>query len=244
MKKPILLGAIVSGVALAAVTFITTAAQAQTPDRTTEKGPIESVDVIPGSGGPTGHALQIVAGLPGGCAEPADAGFERYGDLIIVTVTNSVPSDPSTVCTDIYRTYDVVLDLGTDFVPGKEYIAYVNGVEVRFIAQGGIVPSDRAFVQAPLESLDIVATASLPAQYAAQIVAGLPGSCSEAAYEQVYRVGNTITIKVFNTEPVEETICMPAYRTYPVNAPLGADFNRGETDTVKVNNIETTFTAQ
>jgi hypothetical protein len=244
MKKPILLGAIVSGVALAAVTFITTAAQAQTPDRTTDKAPIESVDVIPGSGGPTGHALQIVAGLPSGCVEPAEAGFERYDDLIIVTVTNLVPADPSTVCTDIYRTYDVVLDLGTNFVPGREYTAYVNGVEVRFIAQGGIVPPDRAFVQAPVESVNIVATTSLPAQYAAQIVAGLPGSCSEAAYQQVYRVGNSITIKVFNTEPVEETICMPVYRSYPVSVPLGDDFNRGETYTVKVNNIETTFTAQ
>ena len=136
----------------------------------------------------------------------------------------------------------VVADQLSQDVPLVPMLLAIGGS--LFIAQGGIVPPDRAFVEAPVESVDIAATASLPAQYSAQIVAGLPGSCSEPAYQQVYRVGNRITIKVFNTEPVEETICMPVYRTYPVNVPLGADFNRGETYTVKVNNIETTFTAQ
>jgi hypothetical protein len=244
MKKlPILLGVIaISGLAIA-TGLGTTSAQQPPPDRIFAPAPIESIDVIPSGSAPTGHALHIVAGLPNGCAEPDDTGFYRDGNNFYVSVTNTVPADPSTICTQIYRTYETVVDLGTDFVPGDLYTAYVNGRPFSFIAHGGIVPPDQTLAPAPIESIDVSATLSLPPQYVAHIVAGLPGGCAEPAAHNVWRGGNTITIDVLNFMPSGDQVCTDIYGTYPVDVNLGSDFVSGETYTVDANGTVATFTA-
>jgi hypothetical protein len=97
--------------------------------------PIESVDVVVMESFPPQYGLHIVAGLPSGCAEKAGYDVSRAGNRIEVSVHNSVPSDPNVVCTMIYGIYDLNVNLGSDFVPGRTYTVDVNGTEVTFTAQ-------------------------------------------------------------------------------------------------------------
>jgi hypothetical protein len=238
---PILLGAlVVGGLAVAGGVFASASAQTvQTDARAVVPAPIESVEVVPSGSAPTGHALKVTAVLPSGCAEAFDTGFERTGDVIVATVTNTVPSDAETPCTKIYRTYETLIDLGTGFVPEESYIAYVNGTEVPFVAHGGIVPPQRIEVAAPIESVEVTSTLSLPPIYVAQIVAGLPGGCAEPGDVEVNRFENAVRIDVSNTIPADEAVCTLEYRTYPLNVELGSDFVSGETYMVLVNGTST-----
>ncbi len=209
--------------------------------------PIESVEVIVSGSMPTGHALKIVAGLPNGCASPHDTGFRRSGDVINASVTNTIPVNPNTVCTLIYRTYEVTIDLGTDFVPGHEYTARVNDQTITFVAHGGIVPPDqsdeRVVVPAPIESAEIVQVPSTPLEYVVKVVAGLPSGCAKPDDSTLTRQGNKIRIDVTNTMPAGNPICTMIYGTYELSINIGSDFTEGETYTVNVNDTIVTFTA-
>ncbi|MPZ24422.1 MAG: hypothetical protein GEU28_13015 [Dehalococcoidia bacterium] len=243
-KLPILLSALVLGsLAIASGLLSTASAQEPSRDRQPVFAPIESIEVVPSGSAPTGHALEIVAGLPGGCAEPGDTGFYRDGDTFHVWVLNTEPTDDETVCTKEYRTYEVTVDLGTGFVPGQQYTARVNGEPITFIAHGGIVPPQQEIAPAPIESVEISATLSIPPQYVAHIVAALPGSCAQPAGHDVWRDGTTIYIEVHNRVPAEQQICAPVYTTYPVDVNLGSDFVSGKAYTVNVNGTVETFTA-
>ncbi|MQA00996.1 MAG: hypothetical protein GEU80_17055 [Dehalococcoidia bacterium] len=205
--------------------------------------PIESVKVIPYGSEPTGHALEIVAGLPSGCVEPHDSGFRRFGRVILGSVTNTIQVDPGWACTLIYRTYKVTINLGSDFVPGQQYIAVVNNRVITFTAHGED-PQERVIAPAPIESVEIEVLESFPPQYMASIVAGLPGGCAEPGGHEVSREGNEVTIEVMNTRPPGDPICTMIYSTYTVNVNLGSDFVSGETYTVDVNGTIETFIAQ
>lgn len=209
--------------------------------------PIESVKVVSSGSTPTGHALRIVAGLPNGCASPHDSGFRRIGNVIDVYVTNKEPANPNTECTLIYGTYEVTIDLGTNFVPGKEYTARVNDQTVTFVAQGGIVPPDqpdeRVIVPAPIESAEILQVPSTPPEYVVKVVAGLPSGCAKPDDYSVTREGNEIQIDVTNTLPAGDPVCTMIYGTYELSINLGSDFTDGETYTVHVNETIVTFTA-
>jgi hypothetical protein len=209
--------------------------------------PIESVEVISSGSTPTGHALKIVAGLPNGCASPLGSGFRRAGDVIYAYVTNTIPANPNTVCTLIYRTYEVTIDLGTDFVPGHKYTARVNDKTITFVAHGGIVPPDqsgeRVTVPAPIESAEVIQQPSSPPEYVVKVVAGLPSGCAKPGDSTVTRQGNEIRIDVTNTMPAGNPVCTMIYGTYELSINIGSDFTDGETYTVNVNDTIVTFTA-
>jgi hypothetical protein len=103
------------------------------PD-TLEEAPIEEVDAY-WVGGSDGHAeVQIEAALPNSCHSPASHREERDGNTINVTVLNNVVQADS--CTMEFRTYDLTINLGSDFVPGEFYTVRANDQERdRFQAQ-------------------------------------------------------------------------------------------------------------
>jgi hypothetical protein len=98
-------------------------------------------------------------------------------------------------------------------------------------------PPEKVEVPPPIESVDVTATLSLPPQYVVNIIASLPGSCSEPANVQVNRLGNEIKVGVTNWEPAGQTIWGPLYTTYPLNVNIGSDFESRKTYTVNVNGI-------
>jgi hypothetical protein len=106
-------------------TFVFTTRSCSTPPvdgMVRAPAPIDDVKVMPLLDG--AYSLQIMAGLPGGCARPDGHEFNRTGDDIVVKVWNKVPND-GRPCTAIYGMYDVNIPLG-NLTPGQTYRITVN----------------------------------------------------------------------------------------------------------------------
>jgi hypothetical protein len=98
--------------------------------------PIDELDLIIRESFPPQYAIRIVSGLPDGCTEFNEAKLSRRtGNTIDIEVTNTHPSDPSIACTAIYGMHESIVELGTDFTSGEEYIVKVNDRDLRFTAQ-------------------------------------------------------------------------------------------------------------
>ena len=111
---------------------------------------------------------------------------------------------------------------------------------------GGGAPEERSVVDSPIEEIDVVMRESHPAQYALAITSGLPSGCAVFDKAEVTgREGTTITIRVTHTMPSDpNTACTMIYGYHESVVDLGSDFESGTEYTVKVNDQETTFTAQ
>ena len=106
------------------------------PARKEVHAPIESAEVIVRESAPPQYALRVISGLPSGCAKFGRIEQKSQGDVLEVTVWNSVPADDDVVCTMIYGTADNTVDLESHFESGKTYDVRVNGeVKAQFTAQ-------------------------------------------------------------------------------------------------------------
>lgn len=104
--------------------------------RTIVDAPIEAIDILVRESFPPGYTAKITSGLPSGCARFHEAKITgRRGTTITISVTNTMPSDPKTICTGIYGYHETNLDLGQDFVSGRTYTVRVNDKEETFRAQ-------------------------------------------------------------------------------------------------------------
>lgn len=105
---------------------------------------------------------------------------------------------------------------------------------------------DRIVVDSPIEEIEILMRESFPVQYAALITSGLPSGCAVFdKAEETGRDGTTITIRVTHTMPSDPDVaCTAIYGYHESTVELGTDFVSGTEYTVKVNDKETTFTAQ
>ncbi|MGH2379077.1 MAG: hypothetical protein ACRDGT_11450 [Candidatus Limnocylindria bacterium] len=127
MKKSlaVALAAAIALVAVGAFALANAAPGDVEAGRRTVEAPIDELDVLVRESHPPQVALRLVAGLPSGCAEPHSHSVTRTGDTITVKVLNSLPTgDP--ICTMIYGTYDLTVELGSDFVAGTTYTVQVN----------------------------------------------------------------------------------------------------------------------
>jgi len=112
-----------------------TTAPALPSDRRAEPAPIDALDISVAESFPPQYFLHVQAGLPSGCARQYRHEVSRAGEVITVTVLNSIPADPTTICTAIYGMYELNLNLGSDFDPGVTYKVMVNDKETSFTAQ-------------------------------------------------------------------------------------------------------------
>jgi hypothetical protein len=104
------------------------------PGRHTVAAPIDGLDVRVMESSPPQYMLRVLAGLPSGCAKQDSHTVSRVGDTIRVTVLNSMPTgDPP--CTMIYGSYELNINLGTDFLSGSTYTVNVNDKATTFKAQ-------------------------------------------------------------------------------------------------------------
>ena len=128
--KPLVLAAVALAlVVLAGIAYYTAAsAQPPVPGRQIVAAPIDGLDVVVAGSQAT---LHIKAGLPSGCAKRDGYTVDRAADTITVSVTNTMPTG-NPVCTMIYGTYDLSIDLGTNFVVGRSYVVRVNDKNTTF----------------------------------------------------------------------------------------------------------------
>jgi hypothetical protein len=104
---------------------------APTPGRQTVDAPIERIQVVIRDANPPLVSVNIKAGLPSGCAQPDSHSVSRVGDTITVRVLNTMPAGEA-ICTMIYGTYDLNVDLGRDFRAGATYTVKVNDKTTTF----------------------------------------------------------------------------------------------------------------
>jgi hypothetical protein len=95
--------------------------------------PIDQVDVLIRESNPPQVTVKIAAGLPSGCAQRDSYSVSRTGDTITVSVLNTMPKD-DLLCTAIYGTYELNVDLGSSFTVGTTYTVRVNDKTTTFKA--------------------------------------------------------------------------------------------------------------
>ena len=93
--------------------------------------PIHEVNVNIAESAPPQVIVYIKGGLPDGCTKFHELKTERRGNTFKITVTNERPRDA--VCTQIYGYFEKNENLGTDFVPGENYVVNVNDKTTGFI---------------------------------------------------------------------------------------------------------------
>jgi hypothetical protein len=136
MKVAILSG----GVVLAALSASACASATDSPIAPSPSGrqavlaPIDHLDVRVLESSPPQYVLSVRAGLPGGCAEKNRHEAERVAEAITVTVLNWMPA-VSRPCTLIYGSYELNINVGSDFRPGTTYSVIVNDKRTAFVAQ-------------------------------------------------------------------------------------------------------------
>lgn len=131
-RRPVVLAIALVAVALAGAAAVLASVGGGDPTgRHTVAAPIDGIEVLIRESAPPQVSARITAGLPGGCAQRDSHSVSRSGDTITITVLNSMPSG-NPVCTMIYGTYELVVDLGTDFRPGGTYTVRVNDRSTTF----------------------------------------------------------------------------------------------------------------
>jgi hypothetical protein len=114
-----------------AVAFASARGELSPPGRQTVAAPIDDVQVVIRESNPPQVTLTVKAGLPSGCAQRDSHAVSRTGDTFTVKVLNSMPTG-NAICTMIYGTYELSIDLGRDFRPGATYTVQVNDVTTTF----------------------------------------------------------------------------------------------------------------
>jgi hypothetical protein len=97
--------------------------------------PIDSVDVRIAESARPQYFLDVMSGLPSGCAKFDRYDLERSGDTITVTVWNVDETPENGACTAIYGTVEHAIALGSNFQAGTTYTVHVNDVTKTFVAQ-------------------------------------------------------------------------------------------------------------
>jgi hypothetical protein len=90
--------------------------------------PIESAEVVLPAQTPRQPSLRLVAGLPDGCTQPGFSEVTRLGSLFRVQVMNYRQGE---VCTQVYGTYELTLQLSSGLGPGR-YEVEVNDRRLAF----------------------------------------------------------------------------------------------------------------
>ena len=101
------------------------------PGRQTVPAPIDDLGVVIRESLPPQVTLNIKAGLPSGCAQRESHSVSRSGDTFTVRVLNSLPTG-DVACTMIYGSYELAIDLGSDFRVGGTYTVTVNDKSTTF----------------------------------------------------------------------------------------------------------------
>ena len=134
MKRPILAAVLALGVILLAGAAALASARGDLGPATARQAiaaPIDRMDIVILDSSPPQVTLNVMAGLPSGCAQRESHSVTRTGDTFTVSVLNSMPTG-NPVCTMIYGAYELNIDLGRDVRPGVTYTVRVNDQTTTF----------------------------------------------------------------------------------------------------------------
>lgn len=201
--------------------------------------PIEEVELVIAESNPPQYMLNIVSGLPSGCAKFNEYDVVRDGTGIDVTVTNLRPAPGQAVaCTAIYGYHDGTVNLGSDFGTEETYTVSVKGL----VTNAFVGMDDRALgmavKQSPIEDWEL-----LPSEVTGKdklaIFSRLPlgSTCSEFNGYHVTRPGpDEIEVTLTHREVVDtNTPCTADLPVVLTEIPLEFNLAHGETFTFTIN---------
>ncbi|RJQ09860.1 MAG: hypothetical protein C4558_05620 [Dehalococcoidia bacterium] len=108
-------------------------------------------------------------------------------------------------------------DTSVSSTPGPSVTATAVPISETPVAEAG-----RTLVLAPIESVQVVSTKSMPPQYSLIVGSGLPSGCAKYAGATVEYRGAQIIVKVYNSMPAAPTPCTAIYGYTTHSVPLGA----------------------
>ena len=120
---------LLAGVALIAllffVAFLALAGDGEKPEKVRVLVPIDATDIRVLEAFPPQYVLNVTAGLANGFARADGYQVDRIGDTVRVRIYNTMQVS-NVVCTQIYGTYVLNINLGSDFQPGRDYTVDIN----------------------------------------------------------------------------------------------------------------------
>ena len=200
--------------------------------------PIESAQIMVLESFPEQYVVQVISGLPSGCATFGRAEVIREDTNIMINVYNMVP-DPDQLaaisCIAIYGIHDENVGLGSDFDRDKRYTVTVNDIPYGYFQAGvsGTIPGDGLpriddpgfdVEPAPVEGLEIIIGTDSrgPVTYYAHVLWGLSNGCVESLEPKLNQSGRYVfDIRAVVKVPNGEMACTDDYRIDSAEVELG-----------------------
>ena len=205
--------------------------------------PIESVQILVLESFPEQYVVQIISGLPSGCASFSHTEVSQDGTAIKILVYNTVPAPGELIaCTEIYGMHEENVALGSDFERGVQYTVMVNDHDAGFFNSGvaGSIPVDPIppagslppigdgpdflVEPAPVETLEIIIGQDSRGitTYYAHVIAGLTNGCKELIDPNVVR-SSRLGFEIYPVvkAPKGDVACTDDYRLDSVEVELG-----------------------
>ena len=210
--------------------------------------PVEEIKVVFSGSDPGEYTLEIVSGLPGGCAKFTEYATSIDGNAIAVTVTNLVPAEP-VPCTAIYGRHEGDVRLSSELMPGETYSVTVNGEVTNAFTVRDESAEEMVEAPSPIDDVAVKFTDADPPEYVLVVVSRLPlgSSCSRFnGYDVTRPASGIIEVRMTHLEIVAQNVpCTEDYPAVSTGIPLGTDFTPGEAYKIAVNGEMTNnFTAR
>lgn len=201
--------------------------------------PIESIQILVLESFPEQYVVQVISGLPNGCATYSRNEVVRDGNTINISVYNTVPAPDDLKrisCIAMYGLHDENIGLGSDFDRDTQYTVIVNERHAGYFQAGvaGTIPIegdppigdalDFVVEPAPVESLEIIIgeDSRWITTYYASVVWGLTNGCKESLDPNVvHNRRQLFAIYPVVTSPTGEVACTDDYRTDSAQIELG-----------------------
>lgn len=178
--------------------------------------PIESVQILVLESYPEQYVVQVISGLPSGCAAYSRYEVTQDGTDIKIAVYNTQPAPGELIaCTAIYGLNEIDIALGSEFERGTTYSVHVNDHPAeKFTTGSSPLPTedDIDFVAepAPIESFEIIMSHDSrgTTAYHASLLWALTNGCKESLEPSVERIDDmTFRIQVFTKAPKGDVEC-------------------------------------
>ncbi|MDP6667818.1 MAG: hypothetical protein QF357_10550 [Dehalococcoidia bacterium] len=193
--------------------------------------PIESVQILVLESYPEQYVVQVISGIPNGCATYSHNEVERNGNIINISVYNTVPAPGELIaCTELYGLHDENVNLGSEFDRGVEYTVLVNEHPAAYFTTGSAalpqIDNGPGFVvePAPIESIKVTSDDDMMGEvtYYVEVAWGLTNGCKESLDPNLVQTGSTdFEIYALAKAPTGDVMCTDDYRVESARIPLG-----------------------
>ena len=214
------------------------------------EAPIEDVTLNIVESDPPQYFLEIVSGLPTTChiLERNDVNQLPWEEVMVTVVNRVAATGPA--CAESGETKTTVVPLRSGFRPSETYGGRVNDWVMLLTPESAIArfatpKAATTAVPAPIESVNLYAWLGfgLP-EYSLKIVSSLPTLCHVFDQAETQRSETEIAVAVMNRFAPGGEACTEISQSQTTWVDLGRDLDLGVTYTVRVNDWNTSFTAE